>query len=346
MSLRQRQLLLLVVTVLVVAFLAVFVTVRVATGPDSTPAAETESADGSVTTAEISTEEHIVYRSTSIDDSYGSVRMAALTDLATSVGTGLQCERIDAVSTGGVCLDVDRGAVASARVLLLDGDLQVRHRLRTPGIPSRARMSPSGEWAATTTFVSGHSYADGNLSTATEIYDVDTGESLGNVERWEFIYRGEPFRARDINVWGVSFLPGSAGDFVVTVQSGGRVHLAEGNLHQRRIVMGETVAECPSVSPSGQLIAFKRAVGSGQWEIWARSLSDGREWRLNESRNVDDQLAWLDEETVLYGLSRDGVATTDVWSVPADGEGTPEILVEGGWSPAVVRVQEQVTPRK
>jgi hypothetical protein len=54
---------------------------------------------------------------------------------------------------------------------------------------------------------------------------------------------------------------------------------------------------------------------------------------------VDDQAAWLDDDTILYGLGRDDDAspTTDVWAVPADGTGTPRLLIEKAWSPAVVR---------
>jgi len=41
----------------------------------------------------------------------------------------------------------------------------------------------------------------------------------------------------------------------------------------------------------------------------------------------------------VYGLPRSaaGTATSDIWTVPADGSGTPTLLVHDAWSPAVVR---------
>jgi hypothetical protein len=60
-----------------------------------------------------------------------------------------------------------------------------------------------------------------------------------------------------------------------------------------------------------------------------------RETPLAEPRSVDDQAAWLDDQTVMYGRV-DG-ATTDVWTVPADGTGSPRLLVRQAFSPAVIR---------
>lgn len=56
-----------------------------------------------------------------------------------------------------------------------------------------------------------------------------------------------------------------------------------------------------------------------------------------ETRSVDDQAEWLDDETVLYGLAG------DVWRVPADGRGSPELYLEDALSPAVARVKAPVS---
>jgi hypothetical protein len=61
---------------------------------------------------------------------------------------------------------------------------------------------------------------------------------------------------------------------------------------------------------------------------------------LAETRSVDDQVEWLDDATIVYGLPRtgtSGAATSDLWAVPADGTGAPRTLVKDAWSPAVVR---------
>jgi hypothetical protein len=59
---------------------------------------------------------------------------------------------------------------------------------------------------------------------------------------------------------------------------------------------------------------------------------------LAETRNVDDQIEWFDNEHVSYGLPESASSpVTDVWKVPAAGDGRPERVLTGAWSPAVVR---------
>ena len=56
------------------------------------------------------------------------------------------------------------------------------------------------------------------------------------------------------------------------------------------------------------------------------------------SRSIDDQIEWLDDDTILYGMPHEGVAgDTDVWMLEADGSGEPEVFIEHAWSPSVVR---------
>lgn len=286
------------------------------------------------------TESYVAFRTTAVDDDYGLVGVAALDDPAADPQRiDLSCERIHMSPSGGVCLAVDRRAVTTAEVLLLDGDMKVRHRLSTPGIPSRARVSPDGRWAATTTFVTGHSYAESGFSTRTEIYDVSTGQSLGNVEDFAITSSGEPVTAVDVNVWGVTF--SADGDsFYATVKTGGQAVLARGSIAERAVAMLGVPAECPSLSPSGRHVAYKAASGPGTWQIRVRSVDGGREAVVAESRSVDDQIEWLDDSTVVYGMGRDGEAVTDVWAAPADGSGEPRLLVPAAWSPAVVRIAE------
>ena len=60
-------------------------------------------------------------------------------------------------------------------------------------------------------------------------------------------------------------------------------------------------------------------------------LASGRETPLAEPRSIDDQLEWLDDAHVLYGVDN----TTFV--LPADGSGTPAVFLANADSPAVVR---------
>ena len=60
-------------------------------------------------------------------------------------------------------------------------------------------------------------------------------------------------------------------------------------------------------------------------------LATMRETPLAETRSIDDQAEWLDDDHVLYGV--DGA----VYRVPADGSGAPERFIADADSPAAVR---------
>lgn len=64
----------------------------------------------------------------------------------------------------------------------------------------------------------------------------------------------------------------------------------------------------------------------------------GRRTGLSGSgRTIDDQVEWLDD-TLLYGLPRDGVAgVADVWSLDVGQETRSTLLDEDVWSPTVIR---------
>jgi hypothetical protein len=65
-------------------------------------------------------------------------------------------------------------------------------------------------------------------------------------------------------------------------------------------------------------------------------LASGVETPLPETRSIDDQLAWLDDDHVLYGVPRGETGRTDVWMSPLSG-GEPRLLVRDADSPAAVR---------
>jgi uncharacterized repeat protein (TIGR01451 family) len=56
---------------------------------------------------------------------------------------------------------------------------------------------------------------------------------------------------------------------------------------------------------------------------------------LAESRSIDDQIEWLDDQRVLYG-DEEG----DLWALPADGSGAPRKFMSKASSPAVVRTKD------
>jgi hypothetical protein len=55
-----------------------------------------------------------------------------------------------------------------------------------------------------------------------------------------------------------------------------------------------------------------------------------------ETRSVDDQVEWLDDNSILYHLTGSSTAA-DLWVLPVDGRTRPRPLLAGAYSPAVVR---------
>src|SRR5262249_44014043 len=96
----------------------------------------------------------------------GKVEFSFLDSLdATRTTTGLPCERIYFASGKGICLSRETQYFSAQTVAtLFDADFRPLSTVRTDGIPSRARISPDGRYAAFTTFVTGHSYSDAQLS--------------------------------------------------------------------------------------------------------------------------------------------------------------------------------------
>lgn len=244
--------------------------------------------------------------------------------------TEQRCDR--AYAAGGTisCLR-PAGALKAGELAVLDSGLNVVRTVPLTGFPNRTRVSASGRMVGWTLFVDGHSYAANGFSTSTGILDVRTGTVVQSLE--EFAVDGGA--GGDRNFWGVTF---TADDnrFYATMSTGGHRYLVEGDFARRTVKPLVDNVECPSLSPDGTKIAYKAAVdGDPQqgWRISVMDLATRAITPLAETRSVDDQPAWLDSSTIAYGMQRpDG--TNDVWSVPADGTGTPAVLVPEANSPA------------
>lgn len=282
---------------------------------------------------------HIVFRNTASGEGYGYVAMAPLADPnGPRQLTDIACDRVAAASGTATCLHTDRGVATTFTGTEYDARWQPLASWPLAGIPSRTRVSPDGSLQATTAFVTGHAYAVTGFSTQTEIRS-SSGTDYGNLEDFAVTVNGSPLVAADRNIWGVTFADDTT--FYATVASSGRTWLARGNLADRTLTAIADDVECPSISPDGTQIAFKKRVSTGpvaSWSIAVLTLSDGAVRALPESRNVDDQPEWLDNDTVLYGLPRtDAVGDSDVWSIAADGSGEPTLFIEHAWSPTVLR---------
>ncbi|MFT4165233.1 MAG: hypothetical protein QM650_08320 [Microlunatus sp.] len=308
----------------------------------STSQAEIAGADGPATVdaAQILAEPRVVFRNSTLGPDYGRLAGVALDDAGGPRAIfDISCERAYATAGAGVCVTAKRGVVQTYGVSMLGPQLQQVSSTELVGLPSRARMSKDGTLVATTTFVTGHSYAQASFSTETLIRRA--GKSLGNLETWDIEVDGRPLTAVDRNFWGVTFAEDDD-TFYVTGASGGTTWLMRGSLKAKKLTALRTDAECPSLSPDGTKVAYKKRLGNktpGIWRIAVLDLASGKETLTSDIRSVDDQVEWLDDNTLLYGMPRTGADATvsDVWQVPADGSGEASVYIEQGSSPAVVR---------
>ena len=264
---------------------------------------------------------------------------------ASGVGTpsffALDCERAYAAAQTVVCLGTNGSLVqtqyaevyrdVSGRTTLLD-------KIELPGIPSRARVSADGRLVAWTVFVSGDSYNGPQFSTRTGLLDLKTGTVIPSLETFTASVDGKPYHAVDINYWGVTFEHDDE-HFYVTMGSAGKTWLMRGDLATHTLSSVIENVECPSLSPDGTRIAFKKRVSGNlatPWRLYVLDLATLKETPLAETRSIDDQAAWLDDGTVMYQVPQTSGRGYDIWEVPADGTGTPRILIRDGLSPDAV----------
>jgi hypothetical protein len=262
---------------------------------------------------------------------------------ATPLYTQLDCYRVYFSAGSGLCLGsngMNGGAFS------FDRNMNVVHRYDIDGIPSRVRVSPDGRYGAMTVFVSGHSYMDVGMSTRTAIVDLTNGEfAIKDLEDLEIYRDGEKFDAIDFNFWGVTFERDS-NRFYATLQTGDERYLIHGDVAARRADVLRSNVECPSLSPDGTTIAYKKRVKSGlfgqEWRLQLLDVATLQERPVAEDRNVDDQVEWLDDTHLLYFVPDDEPPVTtrpDLWSVSTTGDTEPQLYWSTAASPAVVRAQ-------
>ncbi|MET7683542.1 TolB-like translocation protein [Streptomyces sp. NPDC005423] len=334
----RRRLLVLVTAVLLLAGLGTGVVLHAADRADR--ANRSQPGDPAVDSGQLTLRQK--HRLAFVNAAAGPHRTALASVPSTDPGGGrtasdLKCARFYAAAGTGVCLQSVPGVLRqSNRALLLDSDLRTVRTFPLAGTPSRARVSPSGRFVAWTVFVSGESYSSAFFSTRTSVLDTRTMRLTPSVETFSINLAGEPYHASDVNFWGVTF---AADDdtFYATLNTADRTYLVRGSLSRRSVTTLVQNVECPSLSPDGTRIAFKKRILSRTdlWHEYVLDLSTLRETPLAERRSVDDQATWLDNRTVAYALPTNGkVGGSDLWSVPADGTGTPRLLIADASSPA------------
>ncbi|MEV7969397.1 hypothetical protein AB0O34_25940 [Sphaerisporangium sp. NPDC088356] len=249
----------------------------------------------------------------------------------------IRCLRFHAAAGTGVCLrKVDGPMQETYFASVLDARLRTVRDYPIAGVPSRTRVAPSGRLAAWTVFVGGDSYAGSDFSTRTSIVDTRTWALTPSLETYAIVKDGRPYHASDVNFWGVTFA--DDGHFYATLATKGETYLVRGDIAARTVTTVRTNVECPSLSPDGTRLVFKKRVRGlspdEPWRLYALDLRTMRETPLAEARSVDDQVVWADEHTVMYALAGDFGA--DLWSVPADGTGASRRVALAALNPAFV----------
>jgi hypothetical protein len=241
----------------------------------------------------------------------------------------LACERVYFAAGHGICMGVAPSGVEYT-ASTFNSKLQRVHTTTLTGLPSRARVSSDGRYGAMTVFVTGDSYLSSPtaFSTRTTLVDMASGEPLGQLEQFKVMKDGTPFDAVDFNFWGVTFEPSDSDRFYATLGTGGVHYLVEGSVNEESLTVLRDGVECPSLSPDGKQIAYKSRIGDeDRWHLRVLDVATLDDHAVAEERSIDDQVEWLDDDTLVYSDGR------NVYTVPADGGGVSEVLIHDATSP-------------
>lgn len=296
----------------------------------------TSGASAATISESLPTQNQVLFRNTATGTGYG---MLAAVDMNDPSGartlTQTACDRVYAAAGLVSCLRTVRGVPTTFETDILELDGQILDTAPLPGVPSRTRVSPGG-LVATTAFVTGHSYATNSFSTETTIRGAD-GTDYGNLENYTMTVDGQELTAVDRNVWGVTFE--SDDKFYATAASGGKTWLMHGSISNRSMTSVLENAECPSISPQRDKVAYKKRstkLGIVHWDIAVLDLKSMEEIVIPLDEGYDDQIEWLDDQTMIFGLPRAGtVGDSDIYSIKTDAKALPELFIEHAWSPSV-----------
>jgi|GEM_PF-281667 len=250
--------------------------------------------------------------------------------------TPLECDRLDWNRNGGICLE--GGSFGSqARGFLLDSALRPVGQFPI-ATPSRADVSPDGRTVSWTGFVTGHDYlAAGEFATTTQLIDVPARLAADlEVDFRTFLPNGQPLEASDENYWGTSYI--DAQTFFATVGTGGQTDIVFGDVRTGQLSVVFANASCPAISPDGDTLVAKERRGNA-FQLIAIDVATGERRDLAETRSVDDQVEWVDNDRILYALPNedggtDGQPAFDIWVLNVSDGSAPTLLLEFADSPA------------
>lgn len=249
--------------------------------------------------------------------------------------TELTCQRFYVAGGTSVCLKLAGPGPSYAAEVSREG--KVVKTIALPGIPSRAKVSKSGNVVSWTSFVTGDSYSvPGGFSTRTGFFDVRTGATAESLEHFAATVEGAPLTARDVNYWGLT-VGSDDNTFYATLASGGFTWLVKGDLAAKTVTSLRRDAECPSLSPDGTKVAYKKRIGRlGPWDLAVLDLATNTEKRLPGTAGIDDQATWLSENELAFAAVPKDAKLPAVHVAPADGSQPAKVLIPDATSPSPV----------
>ena len=250
----------------------------------------------------------------------------------------LACERLYFAAQTGLCLAPQQGMFwQPPKAYLFDRTAQLGASFPVGDVPSRTRVSQDGRYAAMTTFVAGDSYLSVGFSTRTILLDAKAQTQIADLETFTVLRDGQRFSAIDFNFWGVTFLQDS-NQFYATLGTGGEIYLIKGDISKQEAQVVRTKVECPSISPDNSTIVYKHRNPNNTYQLMKLDLRTMQETPLNgESRSIDDQVEWFDNEHILYGLLDPAGGTSNIWMLNINDGSAPKLLIARASSPAVIR---------
>ncbi len=275
--------------------------------------------------------------------------------IKTRTATIMHCERVHMGGASIFCFGMPKGLNGvpdqtpdtHKQYQILNYALKPRTQNNFDGsfLVSRARMSSDGLFAASTVFTKGDSYMPGmtaQISTRAHIYSVASKTPVPDLERWAIFNKGQPLMPMGLNVWGVTFDPKNSALFYATVMAQNNIYLVKGNVNSRNMEVIAADIECPSFSPDGTRLAFKQRKTLGGWNAAVYTIQTGKITVFEAPYSVDDQIEWLDNQTLVFEKKTitAASATVDLMVRDAQNPTLPARLwLANAGSPTFVRAQ-------
>ena len=253
------------------------------------------------------------------------------------------CMRVHISADHGVCLSRDPGVVPQFTTTFFESaNPEIEIKSYPSALPSRARISPDGTFSAVTAFVTGTSYVDIGTETTTlvTIDEIESTSLLRGARAFDVISDEPRFDNLDPQYWGISFV--DENEFYITGYFGTAPEILRGTLDDMTFEPTGWVGSCPSVSPDGKTVVYKDMLPNGDFELVAVDVATQEKWKLGETRSVDDQVEWLDNDTILYALHPEGGDNPvqpefDIWMIDIAEGSEPVLFLPNADSPAVAR---------